>query len=645
MKKIFTTLLFLSVTVACYSQAAQVLWFASPSGNDATGNGTLANPYKTITKAAQQLTAGDTLYIRGGTYTNATFGNSDPWRQETTARISNKDGAPGNYIVVMPYNNEQVIIKSDGQFGFQINGSSYIKVQGLELYGEGENITMAAALQYQFAFRRNVNSPAAYPGLGYENRLPPGTNTDQTGLEDISALTIFRPFYYFTHGLVVQGSHHIDVVNNKSHHFPGEGIRFAGCDYINATGNTIYENSHKSSNGGHGMSCYTLNSIDANNGVKILIARNKVYSNYCEVASWSELKTIFTATIDEGKGLTIQRSTAAGNWNNGRIRFENNICYDNGLSGIHVNEGDRVDIVNNTLYLNNHTGDGNNLGISVDGDDIKIYNNIVQSNLGWGGFTISATGATTNLIVSNNLVNGNLDADVNAVDVNTIFGTAQFVNAAANNFHLLGTSLGINNALASVAPAVDYDLLNRGSQPDCGALEYFTALPLTLISFNGYLQNDEVVLHWQTASETNTSHFEVEKLINNSWVNIADVSAKGIAADYSSMDNNIFNGTHIYRLKMIDKNGSFSYSKTIAIEVKQKASIQVYPNPFVNNIIIKNVKSSDVIKMIAVNGADVSNSVTIKKGNNRATISANNLPNGNYFIIINNQSYKITKAQ
>lgn len=645
MKKLLTTLLITMAAVACYSQAAQVLWFASPTGNDVTGNGTIGNPYKTITKAAQQLTAGDTLYIRAGTYTNATFGTNDPWRQETTARISNKDGTPTNWIVVMPYNNEHPVIKSDGQFGLQINGSSYIKVQGLELYGEGENITMAQALQYQFAFRRNVNSPAAYPGLGYENRLPPGTNTDQTGLEDISALTIFRPFYYFTHGLVVQGSHHIDIVNNVSHHFPGEGIRFAGCDYINALGNTIYENSHKSSNGGHGMSFYTLNSIDANNGVKILIAGNMAYRNYCEVASWSELKTIFTATIDEGKGLTIQRSTAAGNWNNGRIRFENNICYDNGLSGIHVNEGDRVDIVNNTLYMNNRTGSGNNIGISVDGDDIKIYNNIVQSNLSWGGFTISATAATSNLIVSNNLVNGNLDADVNAVDVNTIFGTAQFVNAGAGNFHLTGTSLGINNALASVAPAVDYGLLTRDIQPDRGAYEYFNVLPLTLVSFTGTLQNDKIVLQWQTASESGTSHFEVEKLINNNWIGINAVNAKGFAANYSSTDINIFNGTQYYRLKMIDKNGSFSYSKTIAVDVMQKASVQVYPNPFVNNIIVKNVKNNDVVKMIAVNGEDISNSITIKKDNNQATISANNLPDGNYIIIINNQAYKITKAQ
>ncbi|WP_277406448.1 hypothetical protein [Lacrimispora xylanisolvens] len=60
-------------------KAASVV-YVSTAGNDYTGTGTLSNPWKTIQKAADTMTAGDTCIIRGGTYretvTLNTFGTS-----------------------------------------------------------------------------------------------------------------------------------------------------------------------------------------------------------------------------------------------------------------------------------------------------------------------------------------------------------------------------------------------------------------------------------------------------------------------------------------------------------------------------------------------------------------------------------------
>lgn len=47
---------------------AASVFYVSAAGNDNTGTGTLSNPWKTIQKAADTMTAGDTCIIRGGTY-------------------------------------------------------------------------------------------------------------------------------------------------------------------------------------------------------------------------------------------------------------------------------------------------------------------------------------------------------------------------------------------------------------------------------------------------------------------------------------------------------------------------------------------------------------------------------------------------
>jgi parallel beta-helix repeat protein len=625
---------------------AQTKKYVSNTGVDAPASGAFTNPYRTITYAAETLMPGDTLFVLGGTYTNNTYNDGYYWNQDRTARVSNINGTASNYIVIMPYNNEQVILKGDGDFIFQVSSSSFIKIQGFEIYGETENITLAMALQYQFAFRRTTNVGV---NSVHENRVPLGTNTDQSGLEDISNLTIFRPYYYFTHGIVVQNSHHIDIVGNIVHHMPGEGIRFAGSDYINCNKNIVHNNARRSSLGVHGISCYTLKSIDNNAATKVIFDGNIVYDNYCELASWSEGKTIFTAVIDEGKGLTVQRSFAAGagQWNFGRILFVNNIAYGNGLAGIHVNDGDRIDIINNTVYGNDRYGAGNNLGISIAGaNDLKVYNNIVQANLAWGGYTISATPSSTGVVVSNNLVNGGLDSEVNAIDVNTINGTATFVDAAARNFRLQSTSLGINNALAMVAPSMDYYNAIRDIQPDRGAIEFAaTALPIIMKNFTAHLFGNNASLNWETTQEINNKLFEVEYSFDGiNFRKIETLPANEYASSYQYTHLNISNGKNYYRLKQIDSDGKFKYSKILLVEKKLKEEISFFPNPTKDIVLINKPNTIfDNIKVYNAAGLNITNNVKITRTENSIQINLEKADAGIYFIKVKNSNYKIFK--
>jgi parallel beta-helix repeat protein len=627
---------------------AQSAKYVSTFGVDAPASGTLANPYRTITYAATTLVAGDTLFVRGGTYTNTTYNDGYYWNQDRTARVSGMNGSPTQYIVIMPYNNEQPVLKGDGDFIFQITGCSYIKVQGFEVYGETENMTLPLALQYQFAFRRTTNIGA---NNVHENRVPVGTTTDQSGLEDLTAYTIFRPYYFFTHGLVVQNSHHIDIIGNTVHHMPGEGIRFAGSDYINCNKNIVHNNARRSSTGVHGISCYSLASVDNSTATKVIFDGNMVYNNYNELMSWSESKTIFSATIDEGKGLTIQRSFAAGGqWDFGRVLFVNNIAYGNGLSGLHVNDGDRIDIINNTVYHNDRYGYGNNLGISVaGGNDIKIYNNIVEANLAWGGFTISKTPTTTNVVVSRNLVNGGLDADVDAIDAGTIFGTATFVNAASSNFKLQSTSLGINNALAFAAPAKDYYNVLRDGFPDIGAAEFISALPLSLLAFTATKQNNHVLLQWKTTNEINTAYFIVQHAADGvQWNSIETVAASSFSSaikNYTANHLSPVTGKNYYRLLQKDSGGRIVYSSVVNINFPENELIQIYPNPFATEVFIMAALKDKSINLYDITGADVSNQVNIIYTPIQTKIETTLLKDGIYTLRINNQSYLILKTK
>lgn len=121
-------------------------------------------------------------------------------------------------------------------------------------------------------------------------------------------------------------------------------------------------------------------------------------------------------------------------------------------------------------------------------------------------------------------------------------------------------------------------------------------LPVSLVSFTGTIQQQNVLLNWSVTNQVNTNRFEVERSADGvAFAKVATVAAAGNATalkTYQSLDVNAATlpyATLYYRLKMIDNDGAFSYSNTVPLQlnVTAKNDFFVTPNPVKNKLTIK----------------------------------------------------------
>ncbi len=110
-------------------------------------------------------------------------------------------------------------------------------------------------------------------------------------------------------------------------------------------------------------------------------------------------------------------------------------------------------------------------------------------------------------------------------------------------------------------------------------------LPVTLIGFNAHVENKTVLCKWSTATEINSDQFNVERSNDGlNFMSIAQVPAainSIIKQDYMYRDFYAPEGLVYYRLKQQDRDGSYSYSAVIAVNVaNNKPEVEVLPNPF-----------------------------------------------------------------
>lgn len=124
-------------------------------------------------------------------------------------------------------------------------------------------------------------------------------------------------------------------------------------------------------------------------------------------------------------------------------------------------------------------------------------------------------------------------------------------------------------------------------------------LPVTLISFEAQYQEGIATLEWQTATEENFSHFEVERSRDGqTWEYVGYLEGNGFKytiSTYQFEDNLPLSGYSYYRLKAVDFDGYTEYFGPVGVKVTLPTDVQVTPttNGFV-------VRSSDKINEVLV---------------------------------------------
>ncbi len=297
-------------------------------------------------------------------------------------------------------------------------------------------------------------------------------------------------------------------------------------------------------------------------------------------------------------------------------------------------DNDGIFIVQNTLTLNNSQIDNT-------GGNLKVGNLVSTSS------PDSITGADGQVVVlgSTDLQNGGTFTDQKWCEGDP----CQDVNAPGSNMDNQCSEVPLQTTcdLITTTTVIGINVPNAELSANCGDDLILTITPIELIFFNADAVNADSYLTWASASETNNSHFEIERSLDGQFftyvATVESLSDDGFSdsqLNYSYTDK--FAATQAaqvyYRVKQIDFDGTHAYTPTRLVQFSDVTiDDAISPNP---------VQSGDLVTIVSENvqTIDVFNSFGAKvyvqenTGNQFSTsISTTGFTNGIYYIVINGE--------
>jgi len=217
------------------------------------------------------------------------------------------------------------------------------------------------------------------------------------------------------------------------------------------------------------------------------------------------------------------------------------------------------------------------------------------------------------------------------VDVTYVpnFGTAQTVN------YTLSSMIDLNNC-TNAGPSISTASVTVNPIP-C------SILPVELLDFNASVIDRKTILNWNTVTEINNAGFEVERSVNGiSWKTLGFI--KGAGTSYSTQhyqftDGSVLNGKYLYRLKQIDLDNKFKYSKVLSVTLSGNLVYELgqnYPNPSHGEAVISYSVPERINVYIALydmygRTVQVLANKTTSAGTYTVNLNTDNLAKGEYF--------------
>lgn len=128
-------------------------------------------------------------------------------------------------------------------------------------------------------------------------------------------------------------------------------------------------------------------------------------------------------------------------------------------------------------------------------------------------------------------------------------------------------------------------------------------LPVRLIYFRLNADESPAILEWRTAVESNFAYFEIEQSYDGkNFRLVQQIRPLGSGQNYSFREPTSRSNVCYYRLKMLDLDGSFSYSRIIVASNVKNIYPDVFPNPTSSFFQISGVQNGDVAKLYDTSG-------------------------------------------
>lgn len=227
-----------------------------------------------------------------------------------------------------------------------------------------------------------------------------------------------------------------------------------------------------------------------------------------------------------------------------------------------------------------------------------------------------------------------------------VFGT--FVASAADTWVTVGNfNTMAGTTWSYVGPATSFyygyyfmDDVCLGPPGACGVI-----LPIELLNFEGYAENQKVNLKWNTASELNCKYFSIERSNDGkSFEKIGRVEGNGNSNNANSYSYNdespVFGKTNYYRLREYDFDGKSQFSHMVAIEAKGDLNVfvNVFPVPSKNLVTIELNSDEKTSSLIIYN----SKGEVVYNGtfSGYAKTEISDLLPGNYVAVLNSSDGK-----
>lgn len=414
-------------------------FYVSPTGRD-TNAGTKTRPWKTIQHAADRLRAGQTVYIRAGTY-----------RERVRPKYS---GTAGHLISYRAYPGEQptidgsrITLPADQAGLFEIAGRAFIRVSRLRVINA----------------RPNANSNGILVTASHDILID-GNRTENTRS---SGIGVWR-----SRNVTVRSNEIVKACNGGHQ----ESLTIAGTDTFVVEKNIVRDTGPDKEG------------IDAKDGSRNGKIRGNLVHHVPAVGIYVDAWDKPTSNIEvsgntvhhAGNGIALA-SEAGGLLSN--IRVVNNVVSDATWFGIVVTRNGEdvphpmtgITIVNNTVWRSGNPWGG---GIGVDDPDasnVIVRNNILSANRSFQ-LSLSADVPAAGVTIDHNLIHGYRgDLEDGEILGNApVTGNPLFVNPAAGDFHIRVGSPAIDAGSATGAPRTDFDgrTRPRGSGFDIGAFEF-----------------------------------------------------------------------------------------------------------------------------------------------------------------------------